>query len=223
MWKMPMHFSDATLAPRWRAARPWNTLGRMAPDADADRLARADAASLTSPTARHDMRDGGPRGVWRRRVVRPLLGVLRQGLTPARLAASVAVGVVVSVFPVLGTTTALCTAIALLARLNLVAMQAANYAAFPLQVLLLVPFLRLGERALGAPRAPLGATAIVAAFERGLGHALRTLSTALGHAVVGWAVVAVPAALLLYVLLRPLAGRVAARLAAGRGAEGGRG
>lgn len=161
-----------------------------------------------------DVRDAGRlTSAVSRRVVRPLRALLRQGVTPWRLAASVALGVVLSVCPIIGTTTALCTAVALAGRLNLVAMQVANYAAFPLQVLLLVPFLRLGERVLGAPRLPLTASAIVAAFEQGIGGALRTLSGALWHAVVGWALVVVPAALLLTVLLRPLIARAQARRA----------
>jgi len=149
-----------------------------------------------------------------RRVAGPILGVLKQGITPGRLAASLAIGAVVSVFPIIGTTTALCMAIALAFRLNVVAIQAANYAAFPAQVLLLIPFMRLGERLLGAPRLPLAAGAIVAEFERGLGPALGTLSSAPWHATVGWAAAAVPAAVVLYFVLLPVTRRVARRLAA---------
>jgi hypothetical protein len=148
----------------------------------------------------------------RDRVAGPLLGALRrtlrQGVTPGRLAASVAVGLVVSVFPVVGTTTALCAAIALACRLNLVAIQAANYAAFPLQLALFVPLVRLGERVLGAPRLALAPAAVADAFARGAGHAARVLSLALWHAAVGWAVVAAPAALLLHAALRPALARL---------------
>ena len=65
-----------------------------------------------------------------RRVVDPLLSLLRQGLSPERLALSVAVGIALGVLPVLGTTTLLCTLAAILFRLNVPAMQLVNYSRF---------------------------------------------------------------------------------------------
>ena len=118
-------------------------------------------------------------------------------------------------FPVIGTTTALCAAIAVAFRLNQVAIQAANYAVYPLQIVLLIPFMRLGERVTGAEHLPLTSSAIVAAFMSGFSHAFRTLSIALAHAALGWALCAIPAALALYAFMRPVMARVAARLAAG--------
>ena len=46
-------------------------------------------------------------------------------------------------------------ALALGLRLNVVAMQVANHLVYPAQLLLLVPFVRLGERLTGAERLPL--------------------------------------------------------------------
>ena len=157
--------------------------------------------------------EGAGEGMLRRRVVVPLLAVLRQGVTPRRLAACVAVGAVIGTFPVIGTTTALCAAIAVAFRLNPVAIQAANYAVYPLQIVLLIPFMRLGERVTGAEHLPLTSAAIVEAFLSGFGHAFRTLSIALAHATLGWALCAVPATLTLYVVARPVIARVASRRA----------
>jgi uncharacterized protein (DUF2062 family) len=58
-----------------------------------------------------------------RRLVRPILELLRQGVTPGKIALSLALGVVLGVFPVLGSTTALCTLAAITLRLNLPAIQ----------------------------------------------------------------------------------------------------
>ena len=73
------------------------------------------------------------------------MGLLRHGLSPSKLALSVALGVWIAVFPALGVTTALCALVALALRLNMVAIQTVNYAAYPLQFLLLFPFFRAGE------------------------------------------------------------------------------
>ena len=91
-----------------------------------------------------------------------LLHLLRQGLTPEKLALSLALGAGLSCFPIFGTTTLLCTAVALGFRLNLPAIQVGNYLALPLQLALFVPFLRLGERIFRAPRLPLSPQQLLA-------------------------------------------------------------
>jgi uncharacterized protein (DUF2062 family) len=53
-----------------------------------------------------------------RRLFEPLLDLLKQGISPGRLALSVAIGIVVGNIPILGLSTILCTIIALTLRLN---------------------------------------------------------------------------------------------------------
>ena len=61
-----------------------------------------------------EMDEGMKEGFFRRRVARPILELLRQGVTPEKMAMSLALGVALGVFPVLGTTTALCALAALI-------------------------------------------------------------------------------------------------------------
>src|ERR1700683_963977 len=70
---------------------------------------------------------------------------LSLGISPRRLALTLALGFAVGCIPVIGIPTVLCAALALGLRLNLPAIQAANYAAMPLQLILIVPFVRLGS------------------------------------------------------------------------------
>ena len=99
-------------------------------------------------------------GFFLRRIARPIVELLRQGVTPEKMALSIALGVALGLFPVLGTTTALCALAALILRLNLPAIQIVNYFVYPLQIVLLIPFFRLGEKLFGAPRLPLSAAEI---------------------------------------------------------------
>ena len=69
---------------------------------------------------------------------------LSQGISPRRLALTLALGFAVGCIPVVGIPTVLCAGLALVLRLNLPAIQMANYAAMPLQLILIVPFVRLG-------------------------------------------------------------------------------
>lgn len=80
-----------------------------------------------------------------RRCVLPILALLRMGATPRTLAWSIAVGLVIGINPVLGSTTLLCLAVTFRFRLNLVAAQIANHVMFPLELALVIPFIRLGS------------------------------------------------------------------------------
>lgn len=127
-----------------------------------------------------------------------LLHLLRQGLTPEKLALSIALGVGISCFPVPCTTTLLCTLVVLIFRLNLPAIQIGNYLATPLQFLLLVPFLRIGERLLHSAPLPIVAIARTRPHD-----AVQLLLRGQWHAILGWMLVAPPITALLAALLRP--------------------
>jgi uncharacterized protein (DUF2062 family) len=87
----------------------------------------------------------------RDRILLPLQAQLTQGVSPSRLALALALGVAVGVVPVLGVTTGLCALLAVALRLNQPAIQLANYIAYPLQLLLFIPFFQAGARLFGRP------------------------------------------------------------------------
>lgn len=136
-----------------------------------------------------------------RRVVAPLLALLRQGVTPERLAMSVALGIGIGLVPVLGVSTALCAAAALAFGLNLPAIQLVNYLLTPAQLLLIIPQLRFGEWLAGAPAFPITLESGLEMLSQGVWSTVRELSTAILHATLGWLVAAPLAVFLLYLLL----------------------
>lgn len=82
---------------------------------------------------------------WARKISEPLWGFLTQGLSSQKLALSLAFGITLGTFPLLGVTTILCTLAALILKLNLPVIHFANYLVYPLQILLLVPYYHLGN------------------------------------------------------------------------------
>lgn len=142
-------------------------------------------------------------GLLRRRIARPILELLRQGATPEKMALSLALGTALGVFPLLGTTTALCALAALILRLNLPAIQIVNYLVYPLQIALLIPFFRLGEKFFGAPHLPLSVTQILAMVHASFWDATRFLWTTIWHATVAWCLIAPLFVGLAYVVLVP--------------------
>jgi uncharacterized protein (DUF2062 family) len=148
----------------------------------------------------------------RRWLVEPVLGFLRQGITPQKLAMSLAFGLGLGVFPILGLSTILCTAVALALRLNLPAIQLVNYAAAPAQVLLIIPFVRVGEHLVGAAPQPLSIQAGFAIIGAGVVHAVQVLAGACVHAAIGWALIGPAFIYLVYRLLRPVLERSARQI-----------
>lgn len=148
----------------------------------------------------------------RRRILDPLLALLRQGIAPDRLALCVALGVVVGNIPILGVSTILCTVIALVFRLNLPAIQLVQAVMAPSQVLLIIPFVRLGEWLLRVPPQPLSIKEGLDLLARGAGHAIVVLWDAILHAGLAWIVVAPFAVYSFYKLLTPVFARAAAQI-----------
>ena len=147
-----------------------------------------------------------------RRILDPLLALLSQGVSPDRLALCVAIGVVVGNIPILGISTILCTVIALAFRLNLPAIQIVQAAMAPTQLLLIIPFVRLGEWILRAPRQPLSIKEGLDLVAQGAGHAIVALGDAILHAGFAWVLVAPIAVFTVYKLLTPLFERAAAQI-----------
>lgn len=136
-----------------------------------------------------------------RRLVRPIVDLLTQGITPEKIALSIAFGLVLGVFPALGWSTLLCLLLALGLRLNVPAMQLVNYLAYPLQLVLLFPFLRAGEWLFRAPELGLSLPQIMAMVKADWWHAITLLWVATVHAIVVWGLVAPIAVYVIYKML----------------------
>jgi uncharacterized protein (DUF2062 family) len=135
-----------------------------------------------------------------RRVVEPVKQQLWQGVTPRKLALSLAMGVVISVMPVLGITTVVALAVSVVFRLNHVAMVAANYAAYPLQILLFIPLFQAGAWLTRGPPVPFSLEQIRAELAIGVWATVVRYAEANARALVAWLVVAPLATWLLYAL-----------------------
>lgn len=147
-----------------------------------------------------------------RRLVEPLLALLRAGLSPRRLALCVAIAIVVGNIPILGVSTILCAGIALIFRLNLPAIQLVQASMAPTQLLLIIPFVRLGEWILHVPPQVVSVRAAFALMSQGIWQAVMVLRAAIFHAAFAWVLLAPFCVYLLHRLLTPLFERMAAQM-----------
>lgn len=149
-------------------------------------------------------------GFFHRRLVLPILNLLAQGITPEKIALSIAFGIALGVFPVIGATTLLCAAAAIVLRLNLPAIQLVNYFVYPLQIALLLPFIRFGEFLFRVREPmPFSITQILEMIATSIPNAVATLWTATMHAIAAWLMVGPLSVLILYAALTPVLRRLA--------------
>lgn len=130
------------------------------------------------------------RAFWQRWAVEPIRKQLTQGVSPGKIALSIAVGSALAFFPILGTTTTLCLLAGVLLGLNQPILQGINalcaIAYFPL----LIAFVRLGEHLTGAGATSLNIPVMYALAYHHPGEFFRQFGVTALHAMLGWAVVA---------------------------------
>lgn len=148
----------------------------------------------------------------RRRLVRPVVEQLTQGLSPDAIALTIAIGLAIAVIPVVGTTTILCTTAAIVLRLNQPLIQAINYLSFPLQLAFILPYLKLGRLLFGGPVIRMKAEELAAFVTARPGEAFEVLWRVTLQAVGAWALTAPLIAGAVFFAVRPVLRGAARRL-----------
>ncbi|HXQ80065.1 MAG TPA: DUF2062 domain-containing protein [Opitutaceae bacterium] len=145
-----------------------------------------------------------PRTSWQRHVIDPIAAQLTQGITPEKIALTLAVGSAFALFPILGTTTILCLIVGIVLRLNQPIIQIVNALCTPLHLPVIYGMVRLGSFIFNIPYSHVGI--------RMMNHMLwddprdffeRFGITAL-HAIAAWATIAPFWMIIVYLLALPV-------------------
>ena len=123
------------------------------------------------------------------RVLRPLLRLLRGGVTPRRLAWSLALGIVIGINPSVGMTTLLVIMLAWIFGLNQVASQIGAHAMAPLHLLLFIPFIELGVHLFHTRKLPMTRSQLEHLSHHPL-RLIRDLWQWEWHALIVWGIIA---------------------------------
>jgi len=137
-------------------------------------------------------------GFFKEKLFKPLLNFLLQGIRPEKLALAVVFGVLLGIFPMLGTTTLLCTLAALYLKLNMPAIQLINYFVYPLQILFFIPFIRLGEFIFSEPPIPFSITQILEMLQNDILGTIANFWYANLLGVIAWLIVSLPLSFIIY-------------------------
>jgi uncharacterized protein (DUF2062 family) len=124
--------------------------------------------------------------------------LLKQGLSPKELSQSLIVSGLISTIPILGVSTFMITSVSLKRKLNLPVMISLSYLMWPIQILLIIPFIRVGEFIFSVPRNHHTAEEIISSFQNSFFQTLSQLSFELLCGLGGWFLTAVPLAVGIY-------------------------
>ena len=158
------------------------------------------------------------RTFWERRVFDPLVTQLTQGITPEKIALTLAVGSACALFPILGTATLLCLVVGIALRLNQPLIQMVNALCTVPHLLVVYGLIRFGEFISGAPptrltmadflfRAPhthLRLWVVLQQLWHEHGMILHRFELTVLHAVLGWMIVAPFWIMIVYYLSVPV-------------------
>jgi len=135
--------------------------------------------------------------VIKRRVLTPLKQLLNEGLTAEKMAKALAAGFVLGMTPMLGISTVLAVMVAAVFKLNQVAIQVANYAAYPAQIIMFIPFIRIGEWVFGLEPAAINPSDIATMFSDDFQFSVQLYGQSLLAGWLSWLIAAVPLALVI--------------------------
>jgi uncharacterized protein (DUF2062 family) len=133
--------------------------------------------------------------------LKPIKLLLIQGTSPRLIAVGIAGAFVIGLFPVLGSTTILCAIFAFTFRLNLPLIQLINFSVYPLQLILLIPFMKLGEMIFRFEKLKYGLNDIVDMVRKDTLHAILVLWDVTIQAIGAWLIIAPVISIILYFTL----------------------
>ena len=125
-----------------------------------------------------------------RRLLAIIRLLLKQVLAQEKVALAIAIGTIIGIFPIIGTTTLLSVLLASWLRLNQPLVLTLNYAMTPIEILLIIPFIRIGEFLLGTPPFPHSVEEFRMILDQGSLGTIEAFGTAMISAFIGWFVFA---------------------------------
>lgn|GEM_PF-3445172 len=133
-----------------------------------------------------DEQAGWPVRLWRRRVREPVMRELRRGTSPAMVALACIMGFVSATWPQIGTNPLMALLLSWLFRCNKAVTSGISLVFTPLQYMLMIPFLRLGETILGVEHFETSVPEIIRIVVTDPIGSFEVLGIPLLHAILGW-------------------------------------
>jgi uncharacterized protein (DUF2062 family) len=141
---------------------------------------------------------------FKNRILIPFRLVSKKGLTAESLAFSITIGIIAGLFPVIGATTLISVLMTLLFRQNILVVQSVQWILGLLQVMLIIPFMKLGAVILNQQAVHINMHQINLAFQTGFFSGIRTVGIFQLYAILTWIILAIPASVISYFAFKTL-------------------
>jgi uncharacterized protein (DUF2062 family) len=159
------------------------------------------------PENPHSDRVEVARTPWQRHLIDPIAAQLTQGITPEKVALTLAVGSALALFPIFGTTTLLCLLAGIVLKLNQPIIQLVNMMCATIHFPLIVCLFRMGHLMFGVPYTHIGLGMIhhmLDTFWEDPTKFFERFGVDAVHAIAAWAVLAPFWMVITYVLSLPV-------------------
>lgn len=150
-----------------------------------------------------------PRTFFERLIFDPIVAQLTQGLTPEKIALTIAIGSSIAMFPILGTTTIICLIIGVFMKLNQPIIQAVNYACTPIHLPFIFYSFKWGEALFGVQHSRLEMRVMRRLLAENPLQFVRDYGTTAFHAIVVWAILVPFWGVAIYYVVRPMLREIA--------------
>lgn len=149
---------------------------------------------------------------WRRWLLAPVAAQVTGGVSLHKTAWTIALGIVLGVFPVMGTTTLVCLLVGWICKLNQAVLHVFRAVVYPLHLVMILVFIRLGERLYGAPLISFSIPQLIGKFEESPLQFAREFGMAAWHGVSAWLLIAPVAAVFIKMAAMPVLRKLAVSL-----------
>jgi hypothetical protein len=123
------------------------------------------------------------------------------GIAPNKLALSITLAIILGVFPFFFIPSLLILFCIFALRLNTAVMLVFNYLSWPLQIVLFIPYIHLGNRIFGSSTGDITFKNLTQAFKTDFFGAMHRLFSVLLNATGAWAISSIPAGIILFYIL----------------------
>jgi uncharacterized protein (DUF2062 family) len=140
------------------------------------------------------------RKLYTTRVLIPVSNIRKQGFSPETLALSISIGIIGGAFPAIGFASYICLLLTLVFKQNIIIVQVVNWLVYPLQILLIIPLMKLGNSIFTGGELTITLHQVVSAFQSGIMNGIQLIGIISLYGIIAWAIIAIPTLIILYSL-----------------------
>ena len=144
------------------------------------------------------------KNILKRRLLFPLIEFFKQGISPQKLTWTLVLGLIFGVIPFIGINTVILLLLAIIFRLNVIAIQIVNYFVFPLQLILYIPFMKIGHYIFNGPELPYTSSELISMLRESWYNTIVDIwyNNLLGILI--WFILSIPVGIMIYKFSLPI-------------------